>query len=122
MMRLALGLSIAALLAGAPAHAQTHDPAQSCESWNAAMPASAVRASFLSFVLDAIATHDAEPDRDYYGGQIDLTDGIDANELASMLDGYCSANPRGTPREAADALVRDLGARWVASHAGRDRR
>jgi hypothetical protein len=67
--------------------------------------------------LDYIAAHDREPDRDYYGGQIDLTDGVDANEVIAWMDGYCTAHPHDNLDEAAGALVRDLGTRWITSHA-----
>ena len=69
----------------------------------------------MSLVFDYIAQHDREPDRDYYAGQIDLTDGVDAAEIAAWMDGYCAANPRDNFEQAAAALVRDLEARWIKS-------
>ena len=116
-------LTVLALLVSTPVRAQ--DLAQAatlraatCETWNEAKPpsgqsASAARAFQLSLVFDYIVAHDREPDRDYYAGQIDLTDGVDAAEIAAWMDGYCAANPRDGLEQAAAALMRDLEARWI---------
>lgn len=122
---LALALLLPAQLVSGPARAQ--GPAQpltlragSCQTWNTAkpqsgQPASAARASQLSFLFNYVAAHDQEPDRDYYAGQIDLTEGIDAAEVATWIDEYCAANPRDGFEQVAAALVRDLSARWITS-------
>ena len=121
-----LGLSLAALLAAAPLHAQDlaaqpFDPrAATCQTWTAAKPQPG--APSLSWVMDFIAAHDREPERDYYGGGIDLTDGVDAGEITAWMNGYCAAHPRDSLAVAAAALVSDLSARWVASHARQDGR
>jgi hypothetical protein len=119
---------LATLLIATPVWAQElklADP-PSCASWNAAKPlagqTSPVRMSGLAWVFDAIAAHDAEPDRDYYGGGIDLTDGIDANEIASWMDGYCRAHSEGNLGQAAAALIGELSLRWTKSHSLPDRR
>jgi hypothetical protein len=121
--RLALVPLALALPVSAPARAQ--DFAQprtaTCETWNAAklpsdQPASPARASQLSLVFDYITAHDQEPPRDYYGGGINLTDGVEPGEIESWMDGYCAAYPRDNLEQAAAALVSDLSARWISSH------
>jgi hypothetical protein len=122
---MALASPAAALLVSTPVRAQ--DIAQSvaprattCETWNAAKPppgqaASPARTSQLSLVFDTIIAHDREPERDYYAGQIDLTEGVDAAEVATWMDNYCAANPRDGFEQAAAALVNDLSNRWLTS-------
>jgi hypothetical protein len=125
MTRLALFLSVAALLVAAPLCAHAQEPfnpqTATCETWNAAkpqfgQPPSSAGALHLTWVMDYIAAHDREPDRDYYGGKIDLTDGVEGGEITAWINGYCAAHPRDALAEAAAALVRDLEIRWVASH------
>jgi len=118
--------SLAALPISAPVRAQgtaqTVAPrATSCETWNEAkpqpgQPASQARASQLARVFDAIIAHDREPERDYYAGQINLTEKVDAADVATWLDAYCAANPRNGFAQMADALVRDLSTRWLTSN------
>jgi hypothetical protein len=122
---IALASPAVVLLVSAPVRAQglaqpVTPRATTCETWNAAkpppgQPPSPLRASQLSLVFDYITAHDREPDRDYYAGQIDLTEGVDAAEVATWMDGYCAANPRDGFEQAAAALVRDLSARWLTS-------
>jgi hypothetical protein len=73
-------------------------------------------------VFDYIIAHDQEPPRDYYGGQINLTDGVEPGEIETWMDTYCATHPRDALAQAAAALVRDLSVRWVASHSRRDGR
>jgi len=113
-------LIVLALLVCAPVRAQDAGQpaalrAATCETWNEAPPPSPARATQLSLVFDYIVAHDREPDRDYYAGQIDLTDGVDAAEIAAWMDGYCAANPHDGLEQAAAALVRDLEVRWIKS-------
>ena len=61
----------------------------------------------MSLVFDTITAHDREPERDYYAGQMDLTEGVDAAEVATWMDSYCAANPRDGFEQMAAALVRD---------------
>jgi hypothetical protein len=120
---MALASPAAVLLVSAPVRAQdiaqiATPRAMTCETWNAAkpppgQPPSAARASQLSRVFDTIIAHDREPERDYYAGQINLTESVDAAEVATWMDNYCAANPRDGFEQAADALVRDLSARWL---------
>jgi hypothetical protein len=122
----ALASPAAVLSVSAPVRAQdiagpVTPRATTCETWNAAkpppgQPPSPLRASQLSLVFDYITAHDQEPDRDYYAGQIDLTEGVDAAEVATWMDGYCAANPGDGFEQAAAALVRDLSARWLTSN------
>ena len=123
---LALASPAAALLVSAPVRAQdiagpVTPRATTCQTWNEAkpppgQPPSPVRASQLSLVFDYIAAHDREPERDYYAGQMDLTEGVDAAEVATWIDAYCAANPRNGFEQMATALVRDLSARWLNSN------
>ena len=117
---------VLALLVSVPVRAQDlgQQPsalrAATCETWNedkppSGQPPSPARAAQLSLVFDYIVAHDREPDRDYYAGQIDLTDGVDATEIAAWMDGYCAVNPRDGMERAAAALVSDLSARWITS-------
>ncbi|HVZ27213.1 MAG TPA: hypothetical protein VG798_01020 [Rhizomicrobium sp.] len=123
--RLALGVSAAALVLAASVHAQDssafNPPPFTCETWIAAkpqfgQPRASAGARHLAWVMDFIAAHDREPDRDYYGGKIDLTDGVEGGEITAWMDGYCGAHPRDALADAAAALVRDLEARWLTSH------
>jgi hypothetical protein len=125
MTRLALLASVAALSVAASARAQippAFDPrTATCETWNAAkpqfgQPPTSTGARHLSWVMDFIAAHDREPDRDYYGGRIDLTDGVEGSEITAWMNGHCATHVRDTLGDAAAALVRDLEIRWVASH------
>jgi hypothetical protein len=116
--RIALAMAIGAALIAPPAFAQDRkhpNPLDAlslhCADWTASR--NPARAAYLDWVLDAIAAHDAEPDRDYYGGQIDLTEGLTSDDLAARLDAWCSAHPRDTLPQAAAALIGELGARWV---------
>ena len=122
---MALASPAAVLLVSAPVRAQglaqpVTPRATTCETWNAAkpppgQPPSPARASQLSLVFDYIIAHDREPERDYYAGQIDLTEDVGAGEVATWVDSYCGANPRDGFEQMATALVRDLSARWLAS-------
>jgi hypothetical protein len=123
MNRIGLGLALGALLLAMPVSAQDRKPSQTldalsvhCADWTAGNASG--RASYLNWVLDYIAAHDAEPDRDYYGGQIDLTEGLTGDDLAARMDGYCAAHPRDSLAHAAAALISELGARWVTRRGG----
>ncbi|HWY63283.1 MAG TPA: hypothetical protein VNW15_15385 [Rhizomicrobium sp.] len=125
-MKIRFALALMALLVSASVRAQdiaqpVTPRATTCETWNAAKPPpgqapSPIRASQLSLVFDYITAHDREPDRDYYAGQIDLTENVDAGEVATWMDSYCAANPRDGFEQMAAALVRDLSARWLNSN------
>ncbi|HWC62594.1 MAG TPA: hypothetical protein VG501_03155, partial [Rhizomicrobium sp.] len=106
-----LAFTVAALLIAAPVHAQNTAPPFTCETWIAAkpqfgQPPSSAGARHLAWVMDFIAAHDREPDRDYYGGKIDLTDGVEGSEITAWMDGYCGAHPRDALADAAALLVR----------------
>jgi hypothetical protein len=108
------------LLAATAVHAQDRGTA-TCESWNADRPSSGqqpspARTSDLSWVFDTIAAHTKEPERDYYAGQIDLTAGMDAGDVAAWMDSYCAAHARDNLEQAATALLGDLTTRWLKSH------
>lgn len=90
-----------------------------CPAWNEAQLSSPVRTSQLSLLFDYIVAHDREPERDYYAGHIDLTDGVDAAEVAVWMTNYCAANPRDGFEQTAAALVRELEARWINRKNGR---
>ena len=93
---MALALSVIALLVPGPVHAQKLAQPSTLRTANLRnlecsqtgvrrKPPSSARASQLSLVFDYITAHDQEPDRDYYAGQIDLTEGIDAAEVATWM-------------------------------------
>lgn len=119
-MRLAIGSCLAAFLFAAPVHAQDG----SCQSWKAAgaagtapgQPGFADRIGQMSFVFDYIAVHTREPERDYYAGQINLTEGVDAGEIESWVNDYCMVHPGDDLAQAAAALMDDLTKRWLKSH------